>query len=118
MKFFDIKGFFGSTQEEVVLYLKERVGPGLKDLYTGLRKLDFTSNFSTFEWEGTITSGQTLSIANAFKTTPSGRIVVRIRPLSAGTVIIDDSTTVWTPETIYLRNSGTVSGRIKVIFFE
>lgn len=118
MKFFDIKTFTGDGIEQVVAYLKERLNQGLRDLYTGLRKLDFSNNFSSFDWTGDIAAGVTVAVANPFNGIPRARLVTRCIPFTAGTVIIDDSLTPWTEKSLYLRNSGTVKGRVTVVFFE
>lgn len=118
MKFSDIRAFTGKSLDEVVSYLLERLNQGLRDLFTGLRKLDFENNFSTFVWEGDIAAAATVTVPNAFKTIPKGRIVVRAQAIAAGTAILDDSATAWTESALKLRNVGTANGRFRVIFFE
>lgn len=118
MKFFDIRKFVGTTPEDAVSYLREAFNAGIRDLYAGLRSLNFTNNFRTFTWEGAIAAGATTTITNGLGTIPSYKIIVRAIPQAAGTVIIDDTQTNWTTEFIYLRNTGTAAAKLKVLFFE
>lgn len=117
MKFFDAPKFMG-TIDDVPRYLKEKLGAGLRDLYAGLRSLSFADNFRSFTWTGDISAGSTVTITNGLTAIPSSRIVVRAIPLAAGTVIIDDSLTPWSPDFVYLKNAGSAAVRVTVIFFE
>ena len=118
MRFSDIKRFAGAIPEDAVTYLNQVLGGGLRDLYIGLSKLEFKENFETFIWEGDIAASGTSSITNVLGRVPSYRLIARAIPLTAGTVIIDDSTSAWTESVVYLRNSGTANARIKAVFFK
>lgn len=118
MKFFEWPMFVGDDIGRVLSYLKETINPGVRDLMTGLRSIDFKSNFKVFEYTGTIASGTTVTIANPFKAAPTYRILTKVRPLAAGTCIIDDGLTAWDGDRVFLRNSGTASAEVKALFFE
>jgi hypothetical protein len=118
MKIFDVSRFTGKTLEDVIDFLTEELRNCLQNVMIAFRSLSFHDNFRTFSWEGTIAAGQTVTITNTLRTAPAYRILTRSVPTGAGTVIIDDSTTPWTSDLVYLRNSGSVSARIKVVFFE
>lgn len=116
MKFFQIKKFLGSTVEDAVSYLKNELPEGARELFIGLQKLNFVDNFNGFIYEGDINAAQTVTITNPLGQIPIHRVVLRARPLAAGTVILDDSLTAWTPELVYLRNAGAANGHFVVYF--
>lgn len=116
MKFFDIRRFSGGENGDVVSYLSGEMGRGLRDLFVGLRKLNFLDNFDGFEWEGPIAPSTTVTIENRIGVIPTHRVILRLRPLSGGTIAIDDSQTEWTTSAVYLRNQGTASVSVKAFF--
>jgi hypothetical protein len=118
MRIFDISKFSGDTLADIIDYLKEEYRNYSQNVMIALRSLSFTDNFRTFIWEGKISSGQTVTITNNFKTKPAYRIIVQLAPTSAGTVQIDDSLNPWTKDAVYLRNTGSVEANVKVVFFK
>lgn len=116
MKFLEFKRFQGSTAEDVVQFLKGTFGSGVRDLFVGLSRLTVQENFDGWLWSGTINASQTVAIKNEIGAIPSGRIVLRVRALTSGTVALDDSESEWTESVVYLRNNGTANTEAKVFF--
>ena len=116
MKFFDIKRFKGTQLKEALDYLGGELSGILRDLFIGLGNLDFIDNFNSWRWDGTIGAGATVTITNPLGLVPRYRLVVRAQPLAAGTVIIDDSLSTWTTDSVYLKNGGTASAAVSVVF--
>jgi hypothetical protein len=118
MKFYDIRKFGGKTLHDVLKYLTMEYNRGVRDLSVGLVNLSILENVGGFPWEGTISAGATVTIENILGQIPSGRLVIGSVGLTAGTIIIDDSQTPWTSETLYLRNGGTADVKAKVYFLK
>ena len=111
MKFRTIQPYAEPT--EVEDYLSNTLRLGLLDLVTGLQSLDFLDNFEAFTYEGTITAGQEVEIRNQLPgVTPSSRIILR----HSGDPAIVDGDTEWSTDFVYLKNAGSVSATVKVLF--
>lgn len=112
MKFKSLKSFSGRDLIQVVNYLIREVTNWAGDLSSGLQRLNFTDNFKTFTWSGTIGNGDTVQITHAFGAVPSGWIIVR----HTGDIDIVETGT-WTNDFAYLINNGAADATITVIFF-
>lgn len=116
MKFFSINNFKGSSLGDVVHYLGKDIGGSLRELFIGLNKLSFEDNFEGFLANKDIATTTTVTITNPLGAIPRYRVILQAKPITAGTVIIDDSLTDWSKEAVYLRNMGTATARVTVFF--
>jgi len=113
MKFKECRKFLGSKIEEVSGFLSFDLNTALKDLFTGLGKLDFVSNFDQFtETNLIITAGSEQAIRNKLNAIPSGYIVLK----NTNGNVIADGTTAWTKDYVYVRNLGGVPAIITIMF--
>lgn len=105
----------GSLIGEVVNYLQVDLVRSMKDLTVGLRNLNFTDNFQSFEVQISIDPGQELAIQNTLVQglVPTKRIVVRG---GEGSESIVDGDTEWTTQFVYLKNVGTIQANATVVF--
>lgn len=101
-------------------YLQTNLWNWMKDLSTGLVKLNFLENFATFRIDNLlIDAGAEVAIPNGLKNRyigviPSSRIVVR----QQGNGVVTDGSQPWTSDLVYLKNEGAVPITISVIFFQ
>jgi hypothetical protein len=110
MKFRGVKQLIGG---DVSTSWRE-LSDALRDLFTGLLRLNFSDNFESFEVVNeTFTAGQTRTFANKLNFIPTKWIVVRN---SAGMAISDNGFAGWTSQTVSLKNIGASSTIISVIF--
>ena len=100
-----------SSISEVIYYLRNEISALVRDLNVGLTKLNFTDNFDSFKWSGTIGASETSYIKNLLTTSPEGRIIVR----SNSHEIVDGDR--WDASTVSLKNDGTTSASVTVIFY-
>jgi hypothetical protein len=90
------------------------VSDSLRDLFTGIYKLNFSDNFESFEQINvTIAAGTTKTFNNPLGTIPTKYIIVRN---SAGMAISDEGFAGWNSQTVSLKNVGASSTIISVIF--
>lgn len=115
MRFYKFTKFVGENLEDVVKYLKN-LEADFRSLFVGLNKLNIKDNFDGFMWEGLIAASGTATITNPLGQIPQHRVILRVRPTGAGTVIITDSLNAWTSDLVYLSNVGTVDANIIVFF--
>lgn len=114
MKFSGIKRFTGSSLGGVVDWLTGELNSALRELFIGLRGLDFEENFGAFAWEGTLAAAEVKQIPHPFNLVPRGYIIQK----QVGDVVVDASSTAWTSQAAYLRNtSGVDPVTIRVLFF-
>lgn len=86
-------------------YLNSPHRENLHDLYNVLKNLNFPDNFKSFVWEGSIAAGATEAIPNLLKPfIPSSRIILR-----SDRSEVCDSTTDWTQDFVYMRNTGATN---------
>jgi hypothetical protein len=112
MKFRGLKPYtLGQSVEE---YLSQSLRSDFLELTDGLHRLTLLDNMESFEYEGTITNGTEVEIRNPLSTPPSGRLVIK----HSGDPAIVDGDTEWTSDFVYLKNSGSASATVKVIFFK
>jgi len=103
-----------------IKYLEVELWSWLKDLTTGLMKIDFEQNFQSFIVKNvTIPAGMQVSLSNQFQKVypgviPSGYIIVRQR----GNANIIDGTSEWTANHVFLQNPSAEDAIINVIFFK
>lgn len=109
-----------TNRNSVIKYVEIDLWSWLKDLSSGLLKINFQQNFQSFTVENIeIPAGIEVSIPNAFRTAypgtiPSGRIIIR----QLGDANILDGNTSWTDSHVYLRNPSANDAVVSVIFFK
>ncbi len=93
-------------------YIQTELFSWFKNVTSGLLRLTFTDNFSSFlVADLTIAAGATATITNQLRSIPSYRIVAR----QTGNGLVTDGN--WTISTLELINNGAVPVTISVIFF-
>lgn len=99
--------------QSITEYLNGPHRENLQDLNYILKVLSFPENFKSFVWEGTIAAGATEAIPNLLKPLiPSSRIILR-----SDRSEVCDSTTDWTQDFVYMRNTGgTNATNVKIVF--
>lgn len=109
-----------TNRNSVVKYVEIDLWSWLKELSTGLLKINFNENFQSFIVQNiTIPAGMEVSIPNQFRTAypgtiPSGRIITR----QIGDANIIDGNTSWTENHVFLRNPSANDAVISVLFFK
>ena len=111
MKFRDIKAY--SSNEKDLL-------DSLRELSSGLNRLTFLDNFSSFRTTVTdLAAGDEIRIGNKIR--ENGKLIVPtdhfISRRNEGAETIVDGDTAWTSENVYLKNTGASSATFTVIFF-
>lgn len=87
----------------------------LKELSTGLNRLDFNENFIGFEKTVTLAAGETLKIRNELQLIPTKMLVLKQTGnglLTAGTAIP------WNLSHLYVINNGAVSVTATILFLK
>lgn len=108
-----------TNKESLLKYIEIDLWSWLKDLSTGILKINFQQNFQSFTVENlSIAAGEEVSISNQFKNVypgsiPSGRIIVRQK---GNANIIDGSK--WTESHLYLMNPSANDAVISVLFYK
>lgn len=108
-----------TNRSATIKYIEIDLWSWLRDLSSGLLKINFRQNFQSFLVEGImIPAGEEVALNNQFKNAypgiiPTGRIITRQR----GNAIITDGDTVWTEDLVYLKNESGVPATISVLFF-
>jgi hypothetical protein len=101
-------------------YLEVGLWGWLRELTTGLLKINFAENFQSFEVKNvSIPAGTEVAISNQFSrvypgTIPSSRIITRQR----GDAMIIDGDSEWTATQVYLKNPSANDAVVTVIFFK
>ncbi len=91
----------------------------LKDLEIALVNLDFVNNFKSFEADVTIAAGQEINVRNQLNPKiPARFLVLDCKITSAGTHSLSRGLKDWNAETLTIKNSGTGSFAIKILFLE
>lgn len=109
-----------TNRNSVVKYVEIDLWSWLKELSTGLLKIDFKQNFQSFIVENLrIPATTEVSIPNQFRvsypgTIPSARIITR----QIGDANIIDGNTVWTENHVYLRNPSANDAVVSVLFLK
>ena len=109
-----------TNRNSVVKYIVVDLWSWLRDLSTGLLKINFKENFQSFTVENIVMrAGIEVSISNEFRRSypgliPSGRIIIR----QQGDANIIDGETKWTQNHVYLFNPSSNDAVISVIFFK
>jgi len=109
-----------TNQSALVRYVEIDLWSWLKQLATGILKIDFLQNYQSFIVTDLILAPVTeVAIANQFKniypgTIPTKRIIVRQR----GDANIIDGATEWNENLVYLFNPSANEVKINVIFFK
>lgn len=94
-------------------YIQNDLWVWMKDICTGLIRLDFIDNFQSQRFDNiTIDAGATVELTNARPYVPSSRIIVR----QTGNGVITDGS--WDIQLLRLMNNGAVPVTISVIFFK
>jgi hypothetical protein len=108
-----------TNRGSVTTYVEVDLWGWLKQLATGLFKINFVENFQSFTVKNlSIPAGVEVSIPNQFANSypgniPSGRIITR----QQGDANIIDRLTTWTANQVYLRNPSANDAVISVIFY-
>lgn len=84
----------------------------VKELALGLRRLDFSNNFESFEVSVEISATSEASIRNQLNFIPTRYIIVS----QTGNGLITKGTTEWDNNYLYLYNNGAVTVNATVIF--
>jgi hypothetical protein len=109
MKFRGIKQIISETNAW------REISEALRDLFQGLTKLSFVDNMDCFEIKNlTITAGTTVKIVNKLAFIPTKWILTSN---SSGQAIGDDGFSTWNGKEVSLKNYGTATTVISVIFF-
>lgn len=109
-----------TNRSSTIKYLEVDLWSWLKDLSTGLLKIQFNQNFQSFLVEGLlIPAGEEVAINNQFGKSypgiiPSGRIITR----QIGNANIIDGPTSWNKDLVYLQNPSGEPATISVLFFK
>lgn len=109
-----------TNRQSVTKYVEVNLWSWLKDLSTGLLKIDFQQNFQAFIVQNVrIPAGQEVAISNQLNvsypgTIPSGRIITRQR----GDANIIDGDKEWTATQLYLKNPSANDAVVSVLFFK
>lgn len=107
------------NKETFLKYISVDLWSWLRDLSTGLLRIEFLQNFQCFEVDNlTIKAGVEIAIPNQFSrmyrgTIPRYRIIVR----QTGDANIIDGDKPWTNDLVYLKNPSGNDAKISVIFF-
>lgn len=108
-----------TNRKSFITYLEVNLWSWLRDLSTGLLKLNFEQNFQSFVARDiVILAGQEVAISNQFRSSvpgqiPSGRIIIR----QTGDANIIDGEKKWTSNQVYLRNPSANDATVTVLFF-
>lgn len=87
----------------------------IKDLSLGLRDLNFTDNFKTFEWTGTLTASVTdYQIRHSLTIIPTKYIIVH----QTGNAFITAGSTAWDSNFVYMTNNTATDAVVTIIFFK
>ena len=103
-----------TTSEEVNDFLKLKLNQSLETLSILLQRLDFKNNFETFEYNGSIANGTEMGITHNLRTIPTQRIIVK----QTGDGRIIDGDAAWTSSKVYLKNVGSATTTVTVLFFK
>ncbi len=101
-----------NTNEGVSRYLQGAIYGWFLNLITGLTKLSFGDNFESFTVNNiSIAAGETATITNQLKITPSARLIIR----QSGNSLVTDGT--WNAQSLQLINNGASDVTVSVIYF-
>lgn len=101
-----------NSPSNVYQFLVSELFGWMKDLCTGLIRLDFLENFQSFRVSDlVIPAGGTALITNPLPFVPSTRLIVR----QIGNGVVTDGT--WTIQTLQMINNGAVPVTVSIIFF-
>jgi hypothetical protein len=109
-----------TNRSSYIEYLEVKLWSWLKELTTGLLKIDFEQNFQAFIVRDlVIKAGEEVAISNQFDKVypgliPSGRIIIR----QQGDANIIDGVKPWTTTHLYLQNPSLNDATVSVFFFK
>ena len=87
----------------------------LKELGTGLSRLDLVENFDSFEVEATIAANTEAAIRNEATYIPSRMLIVK----QTGNALVTAGDAAWTTNYLYIKNhDSTNSATVKIVFFK
>ena len=87
----------------------------LKELRTGLGRLDFLNNFESFETEVTIAANTESKIRNQLTFIPTRVIITK----QTGNALVTAGDTAWTTEFLYIKNhDASNSATVKLLFLK
>jgi len=85
-----------------------------RQLAVGLKKLNFSDNFESFEETVTISATSEYRFRNTLNLKPTRYIIVN----QDGNGLITKGTTAWSNDYVYLYNNGSVDVTITVVFLK
>lgn len=87
----------------------------VKELRTGLGRLDFLNNFESFEVETTIAANTEAKLRNQLSFIPSRVIIVK----QTGNALVTAGDTAWTASYLYMKNhDASNSATVKLLFIK
>jgi hypothetical protein len=103
-----------ATLENVIKYLAVDLVFSLRELYTGLSRLNFVENFESFKVTVTVPASSELAIRNQLPETPTGKIILR----DGGSNSVVDGSTAWNSNFVYLQNLSGSPVTVTAVFFK
>jgi hypothetical protein len=95
-------------------YLEIDLALNFKDLFNGLRHLNFDENFVSFKITVTVPGSSELAIRNQLDSIPSGKIILK----DNGTNAIVDGVSPWNKDFVYLQNLSASPKTVTVLFLQ
>ena len=87
----------------------------VRELSNGLSKLDLNDNFTGWQITSTIAAGAELQLVNQLQSgVPTKMVIVR----QTGNGLVTDSGTPWTSDFVYIKNNGSVTVTVTIIFMK
>ena len=115
MKFSKFREFrlVTATLDSVIKYLTVDLVFSLRELYTGLSRLDLEENFNAFKVSVTVPASSELAIRNQIgPDVPTGKIM--LKDGSSSSVV--DGDTDWNANFVYLKNTSGSDVDVTVVF--
>jgi len=105
------RGFREIVGDDVKGFIRKDLAGCMKDLFAGLKRINFEDNFETFTATIKLEAGEQGYIVNALNVPPTKRIVIR----QTGNGLITDGTA-WNSEKVSLINNGAEEVTATVLF--
>lgn len=105
------RGFRELVGSDVKSFIQKDLASCFKDLFTGLKRLNFEDNFESFTADVNIQAGETVTIENKLSSPVSKFLTVRQK----GNGLLTDGD-VWTSERVSVKNNGAVTVSATIIF--
>lgn len=105
------RGFREMVGEDAKGFIRKDLAGCMKDLFAGLKRINFEDNFETFTATIKLEAGEQGYITNVLQSPPSKRIIVRQK----GNGLITDGTA-WNSDKVSLLNNGAEEVTVTVLF--